>query len=64
MYDTSIPLEKCYIALMTRWTAQLTESLRSTECGLLLGIPSPEMFRPPALPHWPRDSADESVQRK
>ena len=42
MYDTAIPLEKCYIGLMTRWTAQLTESLRSTGCDLLLGIPAYE----------------------
>ena len=42
MYDTAIPLEKCYIDLMTRWTAQLTESLRSTGCDLLPGIPAYE----------------------
>ena len=42
MYDTGITLEKCYIDLMRRWTAQLTEALRSTECGLLLGIPAYE----------------------
>ena len=42
MYDTSIQLEKVYIDLTTRWTAQLTETLRSIDCDLLLGIPAYE----------------------
>ena len=36
------PSYKQYIDLMTRWTAQLTEVLRSTECDLLPGIPAYE----------------------
>ena len=40
MYDTAIPLEKFYIKLMTDWTNELTASVRSSGCELLLGIPA------------------------
>ena len=42
MYDTAIPLEKFYIKLMTDWTNQLTATVRSSGCELLLGIPAYE----------------------
>ena len=42
MYDTAIPLEKFYIKLMTDWTNQLTATVRSRGCELLLGIPAYE----------------------
>lgn len=42
MYDTSIPLEKFYIRLMTDWTRQLVGTVRPTGCELLLGIPAYE----------------------
>ena len=40
MYDTAIPLEKFYIKLMTDWSKQLINTISSTECKLLLGIPA------------------------
>lgn len=42
MYDTAIPLEKFYIALMTRWTRELSENLQSLDCELILGVPAYE----------------------
>jgi len=42
MYDTAIPLEKFYIALVKRWTEELSETVRSTDCELILGIPAYE----------------------
>ena len=42
MYDTAIPLEKFYIALVKRWTRELSETLHSTDCELILGIPAYE----------------------
>ena len=42
MYDTAIPLEKIYIDLVKRWTKELSETVQSTECRLILGIPAYE----------------------
>lgn len=42
MYDTAIPLEKFYTKLMTEWTDQLADAVRSGKCELLLGIPAYE----------------------
>ncbi len=42
MYDTSLPLKKFYISLMTSWTNELTKALRPTGCKLILGIPAYE----------------------
>lgn len=40
MYDTAIPLEKFYIKLMTDWSKRLINTISSTDCKLLLGIPA------------------------
>ena len=42
MYDTAIPLEKFYIALVKRWTRELSETAHPTDCELILGIPAYE----------------------
>ena len=42
MYDTAIPLEKIYIDLVKRWTRELAETVHSTGCELILGIPAYE----------------------
>ena len=42
MYDTAIPLEKFYIALVKRWARELSETVHSTGCELILGIPAYE----------------------
>ena len=42
MYDTAIPLEKIYVSLMKGWSRELAETVRSTNCKLLLGIPAYE----------------------
>ena len=42
MYDTAIPLEKYYIALMKKWTRELSEAVQTTGCELILGIPAYE----------------------
>jgi len=42
MYDTAIPLEKFYIALVKRWTKELSETVHPTGCELILGIPAYE----------------------
>ena len=42
IYDTAIPLEKFYIALVKRWTRELSETVQPTGCELILGIPAYE----------------------
>jgi len=40
MYDTAIPLRKCYIFLMKQWTDELISTLAQAKCEVLLGIPA------------------------
>ena len=42
MYDTAIPLEKFYVALMKQWTRELSETVNPTGCELILGVPAYE----------------------
>ena len=42
MYDTALPWEKFYIALMQDWTRELAETIAPTRCELILGIPAYE----------------------